>query len=42
MRIIITVPEGQAVEYMEFVAGQIEDGCTSGHVDAQTWWEIEA
>lgn len=42
MRIMINVSEDRDVtEYVEYVAAQIEDGYTSGHVDRETHWEME-
>lgn len=39
----IRVPSGGSIEhiadYLRHVADQVEDGCISGHVDADTHWE---
>jgi hypothetical protein len=41
MKITIHVPEDQAESYVNYVADQIGNGFTSGHVDADTNWESE-
>lgn len=42
MMICIRVPdEGDCANYVKHVASQIENGMTSGHVDAETHWSIE-
>ncbi len=41
MRIVINAPAERMGEYLEEVARQFEDDFTSGHVDAETHWEIE-
>jgi hypothetical protein len=42
--ITIHVPgDGDTVaEYVEYVAGQLREGFTSGHVDAETHWDSES
>lgn len=40
-KIIINVAAGDATDYLEEVIGQIGNGCTSGHVDASTNWDVE-
>lgn len=40
MKIVINVSEERAVEYVE-VANQLADGYTSGHHDAETYWDTE-
>jgi hypothetical protein len=40
-KITINVPAGDATDYLEEVIGQINNGFTSGHVDANTNWDIE-
>lgn len=40
-KLIINVPAADATDYLEEVIGQINNGCTSGHVNANTNWDIE-
>jgi len=40
-KIVICVPAGAVTDYLEEVIGQINDGFTSGHVDANTNWDVE-
>jgi len=43
MRITVTVPAEQAVEYLRRVADQLEDGASAGHENHQAHWEsVEA
>ncbi|MGI6797775.1 hypothetical protein [Gordonia sihwensis] len=39
-KIIIEVPAEQATEYLAEIINQIESGCTSGHWDRDTHWEV--
>ena len=36
----INVPASEATNYLHQVINDIENGCTSGHVDAETNWEV--
>lgn len=40
-KLIINVPAAAATDYLEEVVGQINNGFTSGHVAANTNWDIE-
>lgn len=40
-KITINVPCSDATDYLEEVNRQISNGFTSGHVDANTNWDIE-
>lgn len=42
--IVIAVPDGDPEDYADFVAyvaTQLRDGLTSGHVDKENYWSIE-
>ena len=44
-KIVISVPDtgdrSDVCDYVRTVADQIEDDYTSGHVDHETYWDIE-
>ena len=40
MKITITAPEDKMTRYMIEVFDSFEDGMTSGHVDAETYWDF--
>ena len=42
--IVIAVPDGEPEDfanYVAYVANQLEEGFTSGHVNSETYWSIE-
>ncbi|MCV7174826.1 hypothetical protein [Mycolicibacterium sphagni] len=41
MRIIVEVPEDQAIDYLRQVVRDLDNECTSGHVDADTHWDSQ-
>jgi hypothetical protein len=41
MRIVINAPADDMESYLEVVADQFANGCTSGYHDAYTHWQIE-
>jgi hypothetical protein len=41
MKIIINCPAEDAEMYVEHVLSQIQQGYTSGHVDAESHWDSE-
>jgi hypothetical protein len=41
VKISITAPERELAAYTRVVADQVEQGFTSGHVDATTHWQTE-